>query len=198
MSVLSDKDIFQFLKDKDLKISPLMVDQIQPASVDLRLGAKAKTLQSGSVNLRNFDKATLKWQEVDLEQGYALKPGGWIQAWTLEKIELPNNLNAKIFGKNSLVILGLDVQVAFINPGFTGLMCLSIKNWSNASLTIGAGMGICQIEFATLEQTPTRGYRGGIAHVPDNDTASSLFSPGEKQDNMLSRFLREQIDSMVK
>ena len=39
--ILSDKTIMKMLKEGTLEIAPLTVDQIQPASVDVRLGDAA-------------------------------------------------------------------------------------------------------------------------------------------------------------
>lgn len=199
MSILSDQDIFRLIGEKKLKISPLLVDQVQPASVDLRLGKKGKIIKSGSADLRNFAENSIIWEEIDLENGFILEPNAYLQAWTLEELELPININAKIFGKNSLLIVGLNVNTAFINPSFKGKMCLAIKNWTSIPLTIGYGMEICQVEFSTLAQTPTRGYREVSSHqIPLNDPVFSLFEKGEKMNNPLSRYLREQIDNIAK
>lgn len=43
MSTLSDKDIFALIKEGKLELTPLDVSQIQPASIDLRLGSKDST-----------------------------------------------------------------------------------------------------------------------------------------------------------
>lgn len=198
MSILSDRDILQLLRQKKLCISPLSATQIQPASIDLRLGEKGKVIVGGSADLRDFNGESIVWEEVDLKAGFTLEPDAYLQAWTLEKIELGKNINAKVFGKNSLLFVGLNVNTAFINPGFNGHMCLAIKNLTSIPLTIGFGMDICQIEFSTLAQLPTRGYREQGADIPLNDPVFDVFESNKGQTSSLSRFLREQIDTISK
>lgn len=200
MGILSDRDIYRLLGDKALVISPLAVSQIQPASVDLRLGKHGKMIRAGSADLSNFDKDSIIWEEVDLEAGITLEPNGFLQTNTLEELRIPKHLNAKIYGKNSLLLVGLNVNTAFINPGFNGQMPLAIKNWTPIPIKLKTGIEICQIEFATLEQSPTRGYReeGNRPSFPADDPIFDMLPNGNRDGNALSNFLREQIDKFSK
>lgn len=49
--VLSDKTILKMLKDHSLKITPLEKEQIQPASVDIRLGDIFSVVEDSSQGL---------------------------------------------------------------------------------------------------------------------------------------------------
>lgn len=199
MSILSDKDIFSLIRNKTLEISPLGIDQIQPASVDLRLGDDGKVIVPGSaIDLKNFSQDDVEWKHVSLENGYILHPGTCIQTHTYEKLVVPQNINAKIFGRNSLIMIGLEVLVAYINPGFDGIMPLTIKNISPVPITLHREIKICQIEFSFLASTASRPYpeRHKIADLSSDDPVFDLFTQGVEQDNRLSVFLRNRIAEM--
>lgn len=160
MSVLSDKDIFSLIMEKKLVISPLEVTQIQPASVDLRLGGKLQIPRPGTVALYpGAEQPALDYTDIILgEKPYTLEPGAVVHASTLETLRIPTECNARIDNKNSLAQLGLHVWPAYINPGYEGVMPLTLKNDGVHTLVIKAGMRICQMEVSALQTPPSRSY----------------------------------------
>ncbi len=130
MSTLSDKDIFALIKEGKLELTPLDVSQIQPASIDLRLGSKIQLPKKNECIDLRFDSETIAdhFLERDLSEPYTLKPGDIVMGGTLEKIKIPDYCNAKIYNKNSLVSIGLNVSTGcYINPGYEGHMPLLLK-----------------------------------------------------------------------
>lgn len=195
MGILPDNDIFELLREKRLRISPLDIAQIQPASVDLRLGNKGRIIKSGCADLSHFDENRIDWLPVDLAKGYELPPSQYLHAYTLEHLSIPRDLNAKIYGKNSLLLVGLDVNPAYINPGFCGHMPIAIKNLTNIPLLIQAGMEICQIEFAALAHEASRPWPEPFT-APDEEFFD-LFESQPGQSNYLSQFLKQQINDIA-
>lgn len=199
MPILPDTDIFALLRDGALAISPLDISQIQPATVDLRLGAEAKIYtgnQPLDLEAANFDN----WKEITIGERFMLERGVFLQAFTLEKIVIPQSLNAKIYGKNSLLMAGLEVVPAYINPGFAGRMPLAVKNIGPSGLTISVSMKICQIEFSYLAQAASRPYpeRYKPCDIPSDSPVLKLFTKGVDKNNAMSRYLREQISALSK
>src|ERR1700691_5512866 len=95
--LLSDRDIRAELAAGNLMITPVADRQIQPASVDLRLGRHV-----GVFDLRHHlhvDPADIPADLIRLSidlADFVLRPGGFLIATTLEEVTLPAHLPAQI------------------------------------------------------------------------------------------------------
>ena len=106
--ILSDKTIMSLLKQGILEISPLDDVQIQPASVDIRLGDTFSVVEDSSAGIITLNK-TMNYKEIKAES-YLLLPGQFVLATTKEYISLPNDITAFVEGRSSLGRLGLFIQ----------------------------------------------------------------------------------------
>ena len=149
-----DERSFGVLSDRDIKYridelfnSPISLNDIQPASVDLHLDAVLKTLD-GKITCLGFDDE------------YTLEPEEFILGSTSEFVTIPRDLVAQVDGKSSLGRLGILIHVTagFIDPNFKGNITLEIKNVSNKPFILKRGMSIAQIVFFTLSSPCERGY----------------------------------------
>ena len=57
--ILSDKTIYKMLEEKTLKIEPLEKGQVQPASVDIRLGNTFSVVEDSSSRILNLNNKIL-------------------------------------------------------------------------------------------------------------------------------------------
>ena len=57
--ILSDKTIYKMLEKKTLKIEPLEKGQVQPASVDIRLGNTFSVVEDSSLGILNLNNKIL-------------------------------------------------------------------------------------------------------------------------------------------
>lgn len=157
--ILSDKTIFTMLENKTLTISPLEPEQVQPASVDIRLGNTFSTVEdspSGIITLES--EAAYKTITADT---YILLPNQFILATTMEYFELPDNLTAFVEGRSSLGRLGLFIQNAgWVDPGFKGEITLELYNANRFAIELKAGRRVGQLVFAQLDDIARNPYRG--------------------------------------
>lgn len=145
MTVLSDSSIKDLSKqslihDEENLIVPFNeFPQLQPASYDLRLGALERVNE-------NFTKRMLY-------------PGEFLLGSTLERVNLPANIVARIEGKSSLARKGLIIHTAgFVDPGFCGNLTLEITNLSRDAFPLEREMLIAQIAFQWLDKPAMRPY----------------------------------------
>lgn len=152
MSVLSDRDILEkwdklFLyTDKNLA---WLQNRIQPASVDLRLDN----------TLKNIDGETFTLDEKSM---YVLQPGEFILGSTIEYVNIPEDLVARVEGRSSIGRLGVMVHVTagYIDPGFRGNITLELFNCSDKPFQLNYGDCLCQIVFETLSSPCKQPYDG--------------------------------------
>lgn len=156
--ILQDKKILEYLQNENLRITPLPShEQIQPASIDLRLGKEYLTqiVSEKSIDPKNNSP---KYQSMHGD-AIIIPPGEFLLATTIEKIELPSTLIARVEGRSSLARLGIQIHCAgFVDPGFIGQITLELKNIGCNSVTLYEGMRICQIVFEELHGEPSRVY----------------------------------------
>lgn len=157
--ILSDNTILTMLENKTLTISPLETEQVQPASVDIRLGNTFSTVEdspSGIITLES--EAAYKTITADT---YILLPNQFILATTMEYFELPDNLTAFVEGRSSLGRLGLFIQNAgWVDPGFKGEITLELYNANRFAIELKAGRRVGQLVFAQLDDIARNPYRG--------------------------------------
>ena len=157
--ILSDKTIMRMLDEGTLGITPLEEGQIQPASVDVRLGDTFSVVEdspTGKITLE--DKISYKTIKTDT---YVLLPGQFVLATTKEYFKLPDNLTAFVEGRSSLGRMGLFIQNAgWVDPGFEGEITLELFNANRCAIELKAGRRVGQLVFAEMDDTALNPYRG--------------------------------------
>lgn len=135
--ILTDTDIRKRMEKGELKLQPLLDPdlQIQPGSVDLRLGYR----------FYEFDRATDVMfdpqsdedireygREVTIKEGetYELSPGAFILGTTRETVGLPDDVAGVLIGRSSFGRLGVvaNTGAGYVDPGFEGQLTLEFAN----------------------------------------------------------------------
>ncbi len=157
--ILSDGEIYKLLKEGSLQIEPLDKIQIQPASVDIRLGNTFCVLEDTSNGIIKLqDEVNYKTIVTDK---YLLLPGQFILATTMEYFKLPNDLTAFVEGRSSLGRLGLFIQNAgWVDPGFEGEITLELFNANRCAIELQAGYRLGQLVFARMQEAALHPYAG--------------------------------------
>ncbi|WP_029520537.1 MULTISPECIES: dCTP deaminase [unclassified Persephonella] len=161
--ILSDRKIKELLDKKELVIEPLDEVQIQPSSVDLRLGNEFLIYpeEIEILDVKNPDLGNQLKKVVADEEGFVIQPKHFILATTREYIKLPDYLTAFVEGRSSLGRLGLFIENAgWVDAGFEGNITLEFYNANSRPLKIYPGMRICQLVFARMETPAENPYRG--------------------------------------
>ncbi len=157
--ILSDITISEMLGDGRLVISPLEEMQIQPASVDIKLGNTFSVVEDtpgGIITLS--DEISYKTIVSDT---YILLPGQFVLATTMEYFELPDNLTAFVEGRSSLGRMGLFIQNAgWVDPGFKGEITLELFNANRCAIELKSGRRVGQLVFAEMDRAAKNPYNG--------------------------------------
>lgn len=157
--VLPDHAIQAMLDRGEITIErPLTDDQIQPASLDLRLGStayrvRASFLVGGGASVAER-LAEFEMHKVDLTEGAVLEKGCVYVVPLMEALALPDDISAVANAKSSTGRLDLltraitDGGVEFdrIGPGYTGPLYAEICPRS-FSVLVRPGMRLNQIRF---------------------------------------------------
>ena len=159
--ILPDQDIAALFEAKALK-SPraLDADQIQPASLDLRLGDKAYRVRAsflpGPDHLVTDKLERLKLHEISLAEGAVLETGCVYIVPLLESLALPSNVSASANPKSSTGRLDIFTRVMTdrghefdkIAAGYHGPLYLEVSP-RTFQIVVRAGSRLSQIRFRT-------------------------------------------------
>jgi dCTP deaminase len=141
--------------------------QLQPASIDLRLGPEFYIYRLH----RNYDERIIDTRErniedfmrpVNLEEGerFCLDPGSFALATTVECINLGPKLVGRVDGRSSYGRLGIMVHstAGYIDPGFEGQITLELTNVGQYPVALHPGDRICQVSLHRMERACTAPY----------------------------------------
>ena len=160
--VLSDRTIREELDSRRIVIDPLGDGCIQPASVDLRLDMDLLEWEPdySFIDVRGDLDGLTREAHIPDPAPYILEPGQFILASTMESVELPDDIVARLEGKSSLGRLGLLIHstAGYVDPGWKGQLTLEISNVANARIALYYGMRISQISFLRLTTPAERPY----------------------------------------
>ena len=163
--ILSDLEIRMEIGSGRLRFTPeIEWDQITPSSVDLRLGNEfthfrrepvgAETI----VDLRrvgNIEEIAARYGDRSVlapGEAFRLDPGQLALAYTLEYIELPGYLAARVEGRSSLGRLGVSIHqtAPTVHATFEGQLRLEILNSGPFPCLLHPGLRICQLVLERL------------------------------------------------
>jgi dCTP deaminase len=162
-SVLSDGTIVRLVEEGTIRIDPWLPEMVQPASVDLRLGPSFRVFHNHRAAAIDLDDPPANLTEqvtITGDDPFVIHPGEFVLGRTLEYVELPTDVVARIEGKSSLGRLGLIVHATagFVDPGFRGTLTLEITNLTRVPIKLYAGRPIAQLSFMALDAPALRPY----------------------------------------
>jgi dCTP deaminase len=137
--LLSDTQIKTALASGSIKIEPYIDANVQPSSLDIRLGATVNVLgDSNLVDLGSEEDLSPRFREVDIgPTGYVLEPGKSIYGSAMERISFGSHAGI-VFTRSSLGRIGLICNVSgYANPGYDGHLPLVIANLGNNPVRLG-------------------------------------------------------------
>ncbi|MEE3234138.1 MAG: dCTP deaminase [Candidatus Latescibacterota bacterium] len=157
--ILSDIMLKSMLEDGSLSVDPLTPEQIQPASIDVRLGTHFLKVDENRSDVLRLD-SEVSYEELEQEE-IVIPPLSFLLATTQEYIRLPDNVTAFVEGRSSIGRMGLFIQNAgWVDPGFEGNITLELFNANRLPIRLRSNRRICQLVFAQMDQKSPNPYRG--------------------------------------
>jgi dCTP deaminase len=181
--VLSDRDIRAEIEARRIVIDPFIPEAVQPSSVDLHLDRRFRVFRNSRypyIDVREEQPELTELVEIGGDEPFILHPGEFVLGSTLERVELPDDLVARLEGKSSLGRLGLLIHstAGYVDPGWEGNLTLELSNVANLPITLYDGMKIGQISFQRLSSPVEVGYgdaRIGSKYRGQRDPTASLY-----------------------
>jgi dCTP deaminase len=162
-SVLSDGTILELIEQGRIKVQPWDPKMVQPASIDLRLGDSFRVFhnhRTSAIDLRDPPANLTEEVVVPAGETFVIHPGEFCLGRTLEWVQIPDDIVARIEGKSSLGRLGLIVHATagFCDPGFEGTLTLELNNLTRVPIRLYPDLPIAQLSFMTLDKPALKPY----------------------------------------
>jgi dCTP deaminase len=162
-SVLSDGTILRLVAEGRIRVDPWDPALVQPASIDLRLGDTFRVFhnhRASAIDLRDPPRDLTEEVVVAPGESFVIHPGEFCLGRTLEWVELPDDVLARVEGKSSLGRLGLIVHATagFVDPGWKGTLTLEFANLTRIPIKLAPGLAIAQLSFMGLDAPALRPY----------------------------------------
>ena len=189
MSVLSDHDIAVALAEGRIRIDPYDETDLQPSSIDLHLDRSFRVFRNNRypyIDVRSPQPDLTELLTVADDEPFVLHPGEFVLGQTLEWVELPDDLVARLEGKSSLGRLGLLIHstAGYVDPGWKGKLTLELSNVAKLPIALYFVMKIGQISFFEMSSPVDRPYGsaglGSKYQGQSEPTASAYFADFER------------------
>lgn len=157
--IFSDRDIKRLLAEERIKIDPPpdLSSQLGSCSLDLRLSPEFSVFEYNRhpfIDVRDASQSRdiMKTLTVGEDQPFVLHPNSFVLAITLESVELPDDIVARLEGRSSLGRLGIIVHAtaSVIDPGWRGRIVLELANHGQMPVALYPGMRVCSVTFEPL------------------------------------------------
>ena len=165
--ILSDRDILRRMEAGDLVVEPIddLDTQLQPASLDLRLGEEFLEFQRTNISCihPNREQEVGDYvRETTVSEGeeFVLHPGDFVLGTTKERVDIPSDLIATVQGRSSLGRLAVVIHATagIVDPGYRGQITLELSNLGTAPVALSPGMRVSQLIFTELSSPADRPY----------------------------------------
>ncbi len=161
--ILSDKDIKQYLKSGRIQVEPLFPNSIQPASVDLHLGADFLVFSTDShtfIDPKEPIDDMMKKVSISDKKQFILHPGEFALGMTYEVVGVSEDMVGRLEGKSSLGRIGLIIHATagYLDPGNKLKMTLELSNISTLPIKLYYKMPIAQMSFTPLSSKADNAY----------------------------------------
>ncbi len=161
--ILSDRDIKKYLKSGKITVEPMFPNAIQPASVDLHLGADFLIFHTSNaicIDPREKIDHLMEKHKIDDNTQFILHPGEFALGMTYEVVGVANNMVGRLEGKSSLGRIGLIIHATagYLDPGNRLKMTLELHNISSLPIKLYYKMPIAQMSFTPLSSKADNAY----------------------------------------
>ena len=153
--IVGDARILTLVEEVKL-LENFSIDCLEGAGYDLRVG-RAYTVESDSfVGVK--ERRTPEVREVIADR-FTLKPQEYLLVETVERVNMPHNLMARILQRSSIFRCGCMLATAVVDPGYCGTLTMGLKNASSREFTIEKNARIAQIVFEEVKDS-RKAYAG--------------------------------------
>lgn len=193
--------------DKKILISPILSSkQIQPASIDVRLGHDFRIIKIGKIThldplkdpknvKREVRKYTDEYKILNKHESFILHPDEFVLGSTLEYICLPVDIACRLEGRSSWGRVGILIHITagYIDPGYRGNVTFELKNVGKIPIPLYPGVRIGQLAFFNV----SNGYSYSGKYQESFGIVSSKYFEDEEFKIIRKMYSEEYYENII-
>jgi len=142
LTILSDIDIKELIKQKELGIDPFIEKNLTPNGYDL-----------------SIEEIYIKKTDQHIKDGIAEIPAlSWFAISTKEFVKMGPMITSQLWIRSSYARKGVMASFGKVDAGFHGTLTISCFNSNDCALEIPIGDRFCQIVFENMQSIPSELY----------------------------------------
>lgn len=170
LAMFLGQEIIRERLGKDLAVEPILEDQLQAFTIDMRLGTEVAVFSSSGPIVAPGPYPS-SFRSVKLGEEISIDPGSGILATLLEYVQLPHDLAGMLFPRSSWWRLGLMSATSIVNPGYRGKITMPLFNMGRTRAIIYPGLRAMHLSVVKITGAPA--YHGMRYH-PATEIAQTL------------------------
>ncbi|MCK4367487.1 MAG: dCTP deaminase [Thermoplasmata archaeon] len=153
MTILSDEDISEFMREGKLRITDFREENLTPNGYDLTI-----------------DEVFVSGVDRTVNEGRAeIPPQTWFAIGTKERVEMSKDIAAQLWIRTSWARKGVMASFGKIDAGFEGNLTLSAFNSTKEVIDVPIGETFAQVVFEKLDRPAKRKYDERSGHFQDQE-----------------------------
>lgn len=142
MTILSDEDIENSIKNSELSIEPFNQRNLTPNGYDLSIG-----------------EVYIKKTDQHIKKGIiSIPPLTWFAISTKEFVKMGPHITSQLWIRSSYARKGILASFGKVDAGFHGTLTISCFNSNDQEIEIPIGDRFCQVVFEYLSTEPKALY----------------------------------------
>lgn len=159
MTVLSDFDLRNYIKNGRLVIEPFSDEIIRENGLDLRIGPEVARFKKTNEVFSPGESRIEDFYEVQRGEHIVIQPHEHVLLHTLEYIRVPDDLMGFVNLRSTFARLGLFVPPTIVDAGFEGQLTIEMIG-GEFPVKLNVGERFLHVVFAKLSSPVQRAYRG--------------------------------------
>jgi len=157
--ILSDFDLWNYIRSGRLKIEPFTEDIVRENGLDLRIGGQIArfTRNNKTFDTRSSDPSDFYYFEEG--QSFTIKQGEHVLLHTKEYLSLPKDLMGFVNLRSSYARIGLMIPPTIIDANFEGELTIELVG-GDFPVKLYEGDRFLHVVFARLSSIVERPYMG--------------------------------------
>ncbi|MBI2355599.1 MAG: 2'-deoxycytidine 5'-triphosphate deaminase [Candidatus Doudnabacteria bacterium] len=210
--VLGKNELAQCIKEGKIAFTPGLDEfQLQPNSIDLRIGASFYIPESWHLTdrgreafdpdylVKSMNKEHLKLVKIKPGQFFEILPGESVLVSSLEKVELNSGeLMAVLYPRSSMVRRGFIIQGGVVDVMYKGHLVIPVMNASNHNLKLFVGERAYQLLFHKIdsELTSESALKHGVASAKYADATAFNLEARTDSDEEIEYIKKGDIEGL--
>ncbi len=157
--ILSDFDLWNYIKSGRLKIEPFRNDIVRENGLDLRIGRQIARMKSIDKIFDTHNSDVNDFYEIEEGDSFIIRPREHVLLHTLEYIKLPIDLMGFVNLRSSYARIGLSIPPTIIDANFEGELTIELIG-GEFPIKLYAGDRFIHVVFAKLSSAVEKPYSG--------------------------------------